>query len=512
MDVSRSLDISHRSLPEESTSNNLVVLPGNNCQYIVTRKKLGEGSFSKVYSGYVQRQELVAIKKILLDKVEKAKSQSHLQDEIRIMKKLKHKNIVNLLDAITHEGQIYLILEHCGDGDLKRYLRKRPMYERQVRHYQKQLMEGLQYLRSCNIMHRDLKPQNLLLTDNKRVLKISDFGFAKTLNTDESMNETMCGTPYYMAPEIMHNIKYSTNSDLWSVGIIMYEMLYGIYPYGEGITGPFDLRDKIDHNDIIYPKLETALTPFALNLLQHLLQKLPEKRITWDDYFDHIWFNPHQSNVKTSSSSTLVTPHHSHTQSGSGHDYDNNRHRHPTAASSAPVSSNFAIPRSSNKYSTQSSTAFFEMEGENSIGQIKGSPSNVSPFSAMMSMRDTSVLNDLSVSPFLDSQVQSNTPVDRPFLQLVENYRSGVDQITATTPVSVSSTTAMKIPSSAPQMINNNNAIKSEPVVIKRHPQYEEVDEDTNNRSTISSQIGDYWSATVRLAKDSLTRSFHSLP
>jgi serine/threonine protein kinase len=481
------MDSSHRfSLVESSSSNNLVVLPGKNCQYVVTRKKLGEGSFSKVYSGYVQRQEPVAIKKIMLDKVEKAKSKSNLEEEIRIMRTLKHNNIVNLLDVVTHEGQIYLIIEHCSDGDLKRYLRKRPMKEKHVLYYQKQLMEGLQYLKSRNIMHRDLKPQNLLLTDNKRILKISDFGFAKTLNSDESMNETMCGTPYYMAPEIMHNQTYNAKADLWSVGIIMYEMLYALYPFGEHLTGPYELRDKIDSTEITYPELsEDPLSEKVLNLLNHLLQKLPANRITWDDYFNHAWFNPHKRPQTTVSSSVIIS-HQSQPQQR-------------TIAMSAPVkTSSFVMPRSTfNRQSSMGAGMLFEMEDDTGLGTSPSSNNNLT----LLSYKDNtppSVSNGLSSSPFLDSQMQSVTPVDRPFLQLVDNYRSESD--VSTTSVS---TTSVSVSSS-------NRRVNSSTPVIIRHPQYEDDEEDATKSAM--STLGAYWNASLRLAKDSLTRSFHSLP
>jgi serine/threonine protein kinase len=292
------------------------------------------------------------------------------------------------------------------------------------------------------------------------------------------MNETMCGTPYYMAPEIMHNLKYSTTSDLWSVGIIMYEMLYGLYPYGDNISGPFELRDKIDTVTINYPKIEKSPSPFALNLLQNLLQKLPEKRITWDAYFGHFWFNPHHPPKSTSSEIVL----------------------HTTAAS-APVQPTFVIPNPSTNHHS-SVGAFFDMDDDNLPGPGKNTPPNRTAFSAMMSLRENSVLSDFSSSHFLDSQLQSVTPVERPcrpFLQLVDNYRSGTDQMAESSPTMGGRT---------PKTVLNN--ARSAPVVI-RHPQYEE-NEDANGRSTFSSQVGDYWNATVRLAKDSLTRSFHGLP
>jgi serine/threonine protein kinase len=335
------------------------VLPGKGCKYIITHRKIGEGSFSKVYRGYIQ--EPVAIKKINLSRIKNHKS--NLEEEIKIMASLKHKNIVNLLDTVRHDGQIYLIMEYCEDGDLKKYLRRQPMKEKHVRYYLKQLMEGLKYLKTRNIIHRDLKPQNLLLSNDKKVLKISDFGFAKALSSEESLAETMCGTPYYMAPEIMHNKKYQSKADLWSVGIIMYEMSFGMYPYGENITGPYELRDKIDSIVIRYPS-EIKVSQDGLDLLGGLLEKDPGLRISWEEFFIHSWFYPR------------LKP--------------KNIRNKPVMASSAPVRTD----------------TLFEMEDSTTnIQAISPLPCN----------------STFSTAPFLESQSPRK---NSSFLNLVENYRS----------------------------------------------------------------------------------------
>ena len=303
MNESKTTLQSQHSLNESSQRNSgfskprKVVLPStNNRQYIFVKDKrhfLGEGSFAKVYRGVMVVQEQVAIKHIRMNRLEK--HESNLREEIRIMKALRHKNIVNLLDVVEVEGQMFLIMEHCEDGDLKKYINNKPMREKSLKGYMRQLMEGLEYLHGKNIMHRDLKPHNLLLTNNKKTLKISDFGFAKSMNSEESMAQTMCGTPYYMAPEIMQNKQYLSKADLWSVGIIMYEMAYGKYPYKD-VNGPFDLRDKIEKIDIQYPRFpeETSndLSEDAVDLMTGLLQKDPSMRMSWEEFFTHPWLNP----------------------------------------------------------------------------------------------------------------------------------------------------------------------------------------------------------------------------
>lgn len=431
------------------TFNNLV-LPGKGCEYIVTKTKLGEGSFSKVYKGYIQRRELVAIKKILLDRIKKY--ESNLEEEIRIMKSLQHKNIVNLVDTIHHDGQIYLVIEHCADGDLKKYLHRRPMREKHARYYLKQLMEGLRYLKSRNIIHRDLKPQNLLLTDNKKTLKISDFGFAKKLSSEESMAETMCGTPYYMAPEIMHNKKYQSKADLWSVGIIMYEMLYGKYPYGKDITGPYDLRDKIDSIVIDYPSMSEALSDDALDLLKNLLQKDPGNRISWEEYFIHPWFHP---NLRMRAQT--------------------NTQNIPITAMSAPTKTNNPLMFEMEDSASNLNTLSYANSPQNA-GYYNNTFSSASPFG-----------NSNSPHPITGSTTNNGTS----FLNLVDDYRS----------VGGNESSRMRHPL----------ANQSEPVLVKRHPQYDEDESDEEKDSTWTQQVKGYWNTSIRLAKDSF-RSFHSLP
>ena len=272
-------------------SNNQTILSGTEgSKYFCTKKLLGKGSFSKVYRGYIQRMDPIAIKKIRIDKVKK--NMNYLESEIKIMRGLKHKNIVNLIDVIWEGNQIYLVLEDCAGGDLKEFISSkgsRPMIEKYVQYYLKQLAEGLRYLRSKNIVHRDLKPQNLLLTKDYDVLKISDFGFAKVIGS-EMLAETLCGSPLYMAPEIMNqdSTTYTSKADLWSVGIIMYEMLFARYPYRR-VSNVIDLMKKIKKDPIEFPN-SPSVSKECMHLIKNLLKKNPLKRIEWEGFFHHPWF------------------------------------------------------------------------------------------------------------------------------------------------------------------------------------------------------------------------------
>lgn len=274
-------------------------LLGNGHEYICTNKMLGRGNFSHVYDGYMCVYTPVAIKKIHMNATDKEKNQKYLKSEIHIMKGLKHENIVNLLDVIWKDGQLNIILEQCGGGDLKKYLDGKAMREEYVQFYAKQLSHGLEYLYNNSIVHRDLKPQNLLLNTDHTILKISDFGFAKIIGAD-TLAQTICGTPMYMAPEIMNVEPYTDKADLWSVGIILFEMFFARYPF-HGMKNQYELM-KLMKTDI---KIEIPAKPLISNeaksLIKGLLVKDPQKRMKWNDFFAHVWFKSHFTKTKKSS-------------------------------------------------------------------------------------------------------------------------------------------------------------------------------------------------------------------
>jgi serine/threonine protein kinase len=125
---------------------------------------------------------------------------------------------------------MYIVTELCQDGDLYRLLqKKRKLSEAEAKNYLKDIMNGAKYLHKNGIIHRDLKPANILIKQG--VCKLSDFGFAKSLNEDEIVMKSIVGTPLYMSPQILKKAKYTTKSDLWSIGLIYYEMLHGKTPW-----------------------------------------------------------------------------------------------------------------------------------------------------------------------------------------------------------------------------------------------------------------------------------------
>lgn len=196
-------------------------------------EKIGAGSYATVYKAFKKDgcREVVAIK--CVDKSSLSKSAiDNIVTEIYLLKILRHENIVEMRDFFWDEGHIYIVMEYCDGGDLSSFIKKRHKLPEQIcRRFLQQLALALKYLRNNNVCHMDLKPQNLLLIRRPQLtLKVGDFGFARFLSNSQT-KFAICGSPLYMAPEILLKNKYDARVDLWSVGVIMYECLFGEAPY-----------------------------------------------------------------------------------------------------------------------------------------------------------------------------------------------------------------------------------------------------------------------------------------
>ena len=268
----------------ESTKQNEIDLG----EFIVHNIKIGKGSFSTIYMGKDKlNNNTVAIKKLDVDNVYKLKK--NIKREIELHKKIKHRNIINLYDVIydTNLHYVYLVLEYCQSGDFSKFQNKRPIKEIFIQKYINDLANGLKYLNDLNIIHRDLKPQNLLMSDCGD-LKIGDFGFAKEFEEMDDLKNTYCGSPLYMAPEILHYRKYNSKSDLWSVGIIIYEMITGKPPYH--VKNFYQLMKLIEKDEIILSQhYKNTISNNLHDLLSKLLIKDPIYRIDWCDFFKNKW-------------------------------------------------------------------------------------------------------------------------------------------------------------------------------------------------------------------------------
>lgn len=205
-----------------------------------------------------------------------------IEREVVIMKLIEHPNIVNLYDIWENRGELYLVLEYVQGGELFDYVSGNgALPEQEAVRLFRQIVAGLSYCHRFNICHRDLKPENLLL-DSNRNIKLADFGMA-ALQPEGTWLNTSCGSPHYAAPEVVNGQQYrGDKADIWSTGIILFAMLTGFLPFDGGSLGKtLSLVKKGEYY------LPPALSVEASDLIQRILQKRPEKRISMEDIWTH---------------------------------------------------------------------------------------------------------------------------------------------------------------------------------------------------------------------------------
>jgi len=260
-------------------------------------RQIGQGSFAVVWLGrHVTTGRQVAVKEVNTSRLN-AKLLASLDSEVNILRNVKHENIIELFDIFKEPDKLYLVLEYCDGGDLSEMIKKGgKMSEEAAGHIMQQLGAGLRQLRNSNLVHRDLKPQNLLLkkktTGDGSTLKIADFGFARYMQP-LGLAETLCGSPLYMAPEILQFQKYDAKADLWSVGTILFEMLAGKPPY----TGAnhVQLLRNIERQVPPIAKISDGLSEDCVNLLRGLLKRRPLERMSFAEFFA----NPFVSGIES---------------------------------------------------------------------------------------------------------------------------------------------------------------------------------------------------------------------
>ncbi|GFY83679.1 protein kinase superfamily protein [Actinidia rufa] len=239
--------------------------------YVVGRQ-IGAGSFSVVWNARHKVHDTeVAIKEIVTERLNKKLHES-LMSEIVILKQINHPNIIRLHDIIEGSPGDNLNV-NCTGGDLSMYIQQRQgkVPEATAKYFMQQLAAGLHILRENNLIHRDLKPQI--------------FGFARSLQP-RGLAETLCGSPLYMAPEIMQLQKYDAKADLWSVGAILFQLVTGRTPF-TGNNQIQLLQNIVKSTELQFPPDKKNLNLDCIDLCRKLLRRNPVERLTFEEFFNH---------------------------------------------------------------------------------------------------------------------------------------------------------------------------------------------------------------------------------
>ncbi|CAD8046596.1 unnamed protein product [Paramecium primaurelia] len=248
------------------------------------KAKVGKGAYGTVYAGKNMNDNKIVALKIIDKKILQTDYANQLiASEIEIMKLIEDKNIVKLIDVLQSVNNTYIITEYCNGGDLREYLKKRKLIsEVDAMNIFRDLLHGIKALLKIGIIHRDIKPANIMIHDGE--FKITDFGFAKQVDShiDAIMN-SLVGTPLYMSPQILKRQSYTSKCDIWSLGLILYELLYGITPWHS--SNLVELMAKLDSKPLDFPCFP-RVSDQTKQIIRSCLQIYEDKRISWDGLFE----------------------------------------------------------------------------------------------------------------------------------------------------------------------------------------------------------------------------------
>ncbi|KAM7048965.1 serine/threonine-protein kinase 36 [Acridotheres tristis] len=242
---------------------------------------IGEGSFGRVYKGRRKHSAQVVALKFIPKVGRSEKELKNLKREIEIVRDLHHPNIIQMLDSFETAKEVVVVTDYA-EGELFQILEDDgSLPEDQVQTIAAQLISALYYLHSHRILHRDMKPQNILLGKDG-VVKLCDFGFARAMSIHTMVLTSIKGTPLYMSPELVEERPYDHTADLWSVGCILYELFVGTPPFYTNSI--FQLVSLIIKDPVKWPM---NMSPVFKNFLQGLLMKDPHQRLSWPELLSH---------------------------------------------------------------------------------------------------------------------------------------------------------------------------------------------------------------------------------
>jgi len=309
--------------PDAAEGDSKGYLAAHSLEDYVLGKHIGQGAYAMVFQGMRRDSgQKVAVKIYEKHKLLDSQRRKSVQCEIRLMERLRHPNIVAFHDALDTAKHIYIVMEYLGGGSLYHLLKRRPsrhLDDNVAKRVFFQICHGIKYLHDRHVVHRDIKLENLLLNDWGTV-KIIDFGFSTVVPPGKRLR-VFCGTPSYMAPEIVARREYSGfGADIWAMGVLLHALLCGCFPFRG--ANDRDLYRKILRGVFHVPE---SVSPGPKTLLTKILTVDMASRPTVNDVLKDNWFSAHkddlyssmgkgascsayQPNASTSSTATTAAP------------------------------------------------------------------------------------------------------------------------------------------------------------------------------------------------------------
>lgn len=295
-----------KSNPTSFTSTDLFQLADNNHQGNLIPQSLstnlkpddferiseiGEGSYGKVYKVFLKStNQVFAMKCLSKPFLIRQKMLEYAEREIEIMKCLNHPFIVKMVLSISLDTRFYLLLEYCEQGDLESLVSGHKLSEIEVKFLLAEIVLGLEYLHSQQVIYRDLKLENVLI-DQAGHVRLADFGLSRKLNQEANVASTLVGSPAYMSPEILKRKEVSKASDIFSLGVVMHQMITGELPFGDLRidkvfqcikTGKFSWDNRIRREDLELVKMMMKVDPEGRPSLQEIKAHQFFKGINWE--------------------------------------------------------------------------------------------------------------------------------------------------------------------------------------------------------------------------------------
>ncbi|NWU95529.1 PLK3 kinase, partial [Upupa epops] len=271
--------------PRAAETTRIVTDPISGRSYCKGRL-LGKGGFARCYEMTdLSSNKTYAVKVIPHSRVAKPHQREKITNEIELHRDLHHKHIVKFSHYFEDAENIYIFLEHCSRKSLAHIWKARhTLLEPEVRYYLKQIISGLKYLHLKGILHRDLKLGNFFINENME-LKVGDFGLAACQDISDQKKKTICGTPNYLAPEVLLRQGHGPESDVWSLGCVMYTLLCGNPPFETS-----DLKETYRCIKQVEYTLPAFLSLPAKHLITGILRRNPQDRLTLEEILDHEFF------------------------------------------------------------------------------------------------------------------------------------------------------------------------------------------------------------------------------